>query len=105
MKKIIALFAVLVICLSFISSIGQVFAAEDAVSLTIVDLIRLKKHIISVSDYNADFDYNGDKNVNAQDLIVLRQILLGLPYTPVEPDDEVDSELDDDGFYNDVIKP
>ena len=105
MKKIIALFAVLVICLSFISSIGQVFEAKDVDSLTVIDLVRLKKHIVTNSDYNADFDYDGDNKVNAQDLIALRQILLGLPYTPVEPDDKEDSEFDDDGFYNDVIKP
>ena len=107
MKKIIALFAVLVICLSFVSSVGQVFAAKDADTLTIIDLVSLKKHIVANSDYNADFDYNGDNNVNAQDLIVLRNILLVLPYTPVEPDDDnkEDSKFDDDGYYNDVVKP
>lgn len=105
MKKITALFAVLIICLSFISSVGQVFAAKDADPLTIIDLVRLKKHLIANSDYNANFDYNGDNKVNAQDLVALRHILLGLPYTPVEPDDKEDSKFDDDGYYNDVVKP
>lgn len=104
MKKIIALFAVLVICLSFLSSIGQVFAANDADSLTIIDLIRLKKHIIANfdnnanSDNNPEFDYNGDNVANAQDLIVLRRILLGLPY-------QGDSNVDDGGYNNEVVKP
>ena len=106
MKKIIALFAVLVICLSLFSSVGQVFAAKDAAPLTIMDLVRLKKHIVANSAYNADFDYTGDNKVNAQDLTTLRHILLGLPYTPVEPDNgNVDSEFDDDGYYKDVVKP
>ena len=105
MKKIRALFAVL-ICLSFVSSIGQVLAAKDADSLTIIDLICLKKYIITNSDYNSDFDYNADNSVNAQDLTALKRILLGLPYTPVEPDDDNDdSKFDDDGYYNDVVKP
>ena len=105
MKKITALFAVLVIFLYFVSSVGQVFAAKDDALLTIIDLVRLKKHIVVNSDYNAYFDYNGDNKVNAQDLIVLRHILLGLPYTPVEPDDKEDSKFDDDGYYNEVVKP
>lgn len=104
MKKIIAIFAVFVICLSLFSSIGQVFAANDANPLTIIDFILLEKHIIANADYNADFDYNEDKKVDAQDLIALKRILLGLPYVP-EPDDKEDSEYDDDGYYNDVVKP
>lgn len=104
MKKIIALFAVLVICLSLVSSIGQVFAAKDA-PFTIIDFIHLEKYITANTDYNADFDYNGDNNVNAQDLIALKRILLGLPYVSVDPDGKENPEFDDDGFYNDVVKP
>lgn len=106
MKKTIAFFAALVMCFSFISSNVYVFAAKDADSLTVIDLVRLKKYIIESFVYNADFDYNGDNTVNSQDLIALRRILLGLPYTPVEPDDDKeDSKFDDDGYYNDVVKP
>jgi hypothetical protein len=36
----------------------------------------------------------------------LKRILLGLTFTPVEPDDDNDdSKFDDDGYYNDVVKP
>ena len=105
MKKIIAFFAVLAICSSFISSIGQVLAVKDTNSITAIDIVRLKKYIIENFDYNADFDYNGDNKVNAQDLIVLRNIIFDLPYAPVEPDDKEDSKFDDDGYYNDVVKP
>ena len=105
MKKIIALFAVLVICLSFVSSVGQVFAAEDANPLTIIDFILLKKYIIANTDYNADFDYNEDKTVDARDLIALKRILLRVPDVPVEPDDKENPKVDDDGYYNEVVKP
>lgn len=105
MKKIIALFAVLIICLSYFSSVGQVFAVKDTNSLTVIDYICLYKHIIANADYNADFDYNQDNKVNAEDLVALKRILLGLPYAPAEPDDKEDSEFDDDGYYNDVVKP
>lgn len=102
MKKIVALFAVMVVCLSFVSSFVQVFAEKDADSLTVVDLVRLKKHIVADLGYNAELDYNEDNSVDSNDLIALRHILLGLPYPP---DNKDDSELDDEGFNNDVFIP
>ena len=106
MKKITVFFTVLVICLSLFSPVGQVFAAKDADSFTVIDLVRLKKYIVGSFTYNADFDYNGDNMVNSQDLITLTRILLRLPYTPVKPDDNKENfKFDDDGYYNNVIKP
>ena len=106
MKKTIAFFIAAVMCFSMLSSIGYVFAEKDSDSLTVIDLVRLKKYVIGSFEHNADYDYNGDNTVNSQDLITLNRILLGSPPASVEPDDDnTDSEFDDDGFYNDVIKP
>lgn len=106
MKKIIALFAVLVICVFYVSSAVQVFAAKDTDSLTIIDLISLRKHLIADLGYDAALDYNADNRVDAEDLIGLKRILLGLPDDSVEPDDDdFDLEFDDDGYYKDVVKP
>ena len=104
MKKIKAFFVVLVVCLLFLSSIGQVFAAKSANSYTVVDLVRLKKHIITEFTYNSEFDYNNDKRVNSLDLATLRIYILDPSKIPNIPDDD-DSKFDDDGYYNEVVKP
>lgn len=102
MKKIITLFTVLAICLSMVFSVGHVFAAKNTEPLTIMDLIRLKKHIIADSDYNSDFDYNKDKRVNALDLIVLKRIILGVYNAP---ENNEAPKIDEDGYYNELVKP
>ena len=102
MKKLTAILAVLVICFTFVSPACQVYAAKNP-SYNIMDLIRLKKYIISDSGYNADFDYNSDNRVNAMDLITLKRMILGVYQPPVEPDDN--PKFDEDGYYNEVVKP
>ena len=104
MKKAISFFAALVICFSLLSPIGQVFATKEADSLTVLDLIRLKKHIVGNFEHNDEFDYNADKIVDALDLVALRRILLSMPFEPAQPDNNGPT-VGDDGFYEDIYKP
>lgn len=109
MKKIKVLLAVLAICVLSLSPMLQgitASAAEEAKSYTVMDFILLSRYLVENSSYNSDFDYNKDNKVDVKDTVALKKLILNLPYSPIIPDDDKDdSEFDDDGYYNDVIKP
>ena len=110
MKKFKTLLAVLLICLVLLSSTWQGVAASESKetkSYTIIDFILLSKHLVSeIPSYISDFDYNKDNEVDARDLVILKILILNPSYSPIVPDDDQDGpNLDDDGYYEDVIKP
>ena len=110
MKKFKALLAVVVISLLILSLMWQGVAAsevKDKKTYTIIDFILLSKHLANeIPLYISDFDYNKDNEVNARDLVTLKIYILDPSYSPIIPDDDQDdSKFDDDGYYNDVVKP
>ena len=80
-----------------------VTAAKNLQNVNAVDLVRLKKYLIGEDIDIGDADYNEDGIINALDLVALRRIFLGLPVNP--DNDKADAEFDDEGYYNQVIKP
>ena len=89
------------ICLTCAAAEADSQSATKNVSL--VDLVRLKKHLAGMRSYITDADYNDDGVINATDIVALRRLLLGLP---VDTDNVAKTpKIDKDGFYNQVIKP
>lgn len=94
MKKIKSLFIMITICLLVFCGAAHCFtvgAAQKATTVSVVDLIRLKKHLIDSFDYNKTLDYNNDNRTDARDLVFLKSVLLGI--------------VDLDGYNNTVVKP
>lgn len=108
MNKLKTLLAALIVFVLIFSCVGQSFAvsAKDTDSLTVVDLVRLKKHIAGIGEYDSEFDYNNDKMVDSRDLIVLRSLIMNGAGNSSTPDNSGDdSKFDEDGYYNQVTKP
>lgn len=111
MKKVHSLLISILLCatLFFQTGICPTLAAVETNSqsgtknVSLVDLVRLKKHLAGVRSYIGDADYNMDGKIDAMDIVALRRLLLGLPIDT----DKVEStpDLDKDGYYNQVIKP
>lgn len=110
MKKICSLLISVCLCATlfcqtniWILSADQSNLQRDAQSATIVDLVRLKKHIVAMKEYIEDFDYNNDQRIDSLDVGTLRKLLLGLPVDTDNQDKK--PELDEDGYYKPVVKP
>ena len=106
MKKIYSLLISICLCAVLFCSTGlglAVTAAKNLQNVNAVDLVRLKKYLAGEDIDIGDADYNEDGSINGMDLAALRRIFLGLPVNPET--EEQDTEFDEDGFYNQVIKP
>ena len=109
MKKIYSVLISLLLSVILFCMVGgcaifsSAASAKTSKDVNVVDLVLLKKHITKMQAYDADMDYNNDKKINSLDIAVLKKILLG---TFEDSDFEVDKPVfDDDGYYNQVVKP
>lgn len=109
MKKIKSLLISLLICATLFCQVGGCFtlnaetASQDSAKVSLVDLVRLKRNVSNMKSYDKNMDYNKDGILNAEDIVVLRRMLLGLPVDTESS--EIELKFDKDGYYNKVIKP
>ena len=111
MKKFHSLLISIFLCATLLCQAGgcltltaaEVNSQGAAKNVSLVDLVRLKKHLAGMRAYIGDADYNADGEINSMDIVALRRLLLGLSIGT----DSVATppQLDKDGYYNQVIKP
>ena len=105
MKKIKLLLVALCSCALVFSSTGYCIAqkASNTNTYNIIDLVRLKKYLVGLTTNVSNADYNNDNSIDSRDLVVLMDYILK---GTVKPDNSKnDPELDQDGYYNQVVKP
>ena len=118
MKRIYSLLISIVLCavifcqagLCFTLSADEVNTVDDSGNISLAQLVRLKKILAGIpvpysvkDDFN--YDLNNDGEIDATDITILRQLILGI-YINTDTDTDVkDNTIDKDGFYNQVIKP
>lgn len=111
MKKIQSLLISIFLCAILFCQTGVCLTSAAVESnsqntekiISVVALVRLKKHLAGMKSYLIDLDYNEDGKLDSMDVTALRKLLLGLPI-----DDKNVVKLpkfDHDGYYNQVIKP
>ena len=109
MKKLYSLLISICLCAVIFCQMPLSLMAEttalskNTATVTVIDLVRLKKHLAGMRSYISDADYNADGKIDSRDMTALKRILLGLAV-----EDNTVSEttqFDNDGYYNQVIKP
>ena len=109
MKKLKSLLVVFCLSVFVFSCATQCFtiqAVEKTNSVTLLDLVRLKKYLAGIPVDIENADYNKDNKVDSRDLVYLINLLMDSSSAPTVPDNNTENpKLDDDGYYNEVVKP
>ncbi|MEE1126576.1 MAG: dockerin type I repeat-containing protein [Acutalibacteraceae bacterium] len=115
MKKFLPVFLAILITLS--SSIcatavetNKLGDANNDGSVNLIDVIRIQSYVVGSYTGDKNFvsraDVNGDKKVNVVDSIHIMRYIVNLidrfPADNVTPTKPV---VDDDGYYNQIVKP
>ena len=107
MKKIYACVIAICICAMLLCPVSQCIVTADSnatkSAVDILDLVRLKKYLIGMRSSIEDADYNNDGTINALDLVVLKKLVFGFS-VELDNDDKY-SQYDNEGYYNQVVKP
>ena len=104
MKKLCSLLISICLCAVIFCHAPLTLTAEtNTAKATVIDLVRLKKHLAGMRSVIGDADYNNDGTIDSRDMASLKRILLGLP-AETESSSKP-SVYDKEGYYNQVIKP
>lgn len=99
MKKIKTLLIIVCLCAFVLSCAAQCFtvAADRTNTISLIDLVRIKKYLAGIPVETGMVDYNRDKEIDSRDLVYLIDLIMS-------GETEIPN-VDFDGFFNQVVKP
>ena len=115
MKKFLLVFLAILITLS--SSVCATAVETNKLgdvnrdgSVNLVDVIRIQNYVVGSYTGDKDFvsraDVNGDKKISVVDSIhIMRYIVKLIDRFPVENVTPTTPAVDQDGYYNQIVKP